>query len=458
MSMLQNRDTQYWQDLDRKHHLHAFADMGELHRLGSKMIERAEGVYVYDTDGRQYLDGMSGLWCVNMGYSQPSLISAAIEQLQKMPYYHSFFKCATTSQAELAAKVAEVTPEGLDHLYFSGSGSEANDTVVRVVRHFWKTQGYENKTLIISRHNAYHGSTIAGLSLGGMAGMHTMGGPLLSDIVHIPQPYWYKEGGEMSPGEFGLACAQELEKTILEHGAERVAAFIGEPVQGAGGVIIPPDTYWPEIQRICQKYDILLIADEVICGFGRTGNWFGSQTLGISPDLMTIAKGLSSGYLPISGVVVNNRLADAVMNEFGEFTHGYTYGGHPVSAQVAIANIDLMHKSSIIEILQKQTIPYFQAMVQRLGEHPMVGASEGIGMLAGFAPVRDKEKKLFFPDEVQIGALCRDACYAEGLIMRAVGSRLVLSPPLIISESEIDEMEEKIMRAFDAVWKEQHVG
>lgn len=432
-----NRNTAYWQDLDRRHHLHPFSDMASLNALGSKMIHKASGVYIWDTDGQKYLDGMSGLWCVNMGYSQPSLIAAATEQMAKLPYYNSFFKSAATPQAELAAKIAEIAPAGFQHVFFSSSGSEANDTVVRLVRHFWQAQGHKNKNIIISRKNAYHGSTIAGLSLGGMTAMHAQGGDILPDIVHIPQPYWYGEGQDMTPEDFGLARAQELEKAILDHGPERIAAFIAEPIQGAGGVIIPPETYWPEIQRICRNYDILLVADEVICGFGRTGEWFGANRLNIQPDLMTIAKGLSSGYMPISGVIVGARVADVAINRFGEFAHGYTYSGHPVAAAVALANIELMQKTNIIQTLQEDTVPYFQAMVQRIGQHRLLHAAEGIGMLAGFALPEGMAEQ------------CRDHCITEGLIMRAVGARLVLSPPLIITPTEIDELEEKAIRALD---------
>ncbi len=438
-----NHNTEYWQELDRRHHLHPFVDTAELNLEGAKIINKASGVYVWDTDGQKFLDGMAGLWCVNMGYSQPSLIAAATEQMTNLPYYNTFFKTATTPQAELAAKIAEVAPEGLEHTFFSSSGSEANDTVVRLVRHFWQVQGYDNKTIIVSRENAYHGSTIAGLSLGGMATMHGQGGDILPDIVHIPQPYWYGEGGDLSPEEFGLARAQELEKTILEHGADRIAAFIGEPIQGAGGVIVPPASYWPEIQRICRKYDILLVADEVICGFGRTGAWFGSDAFNIQPDLMTIAKGLSSGYMPISGVIVGTRVVDVMTHQFGKFFHGYTYSGHPVAAAVALANIELMQQTNIIETLQEDTVPYFQAMVQRIGKHSTVAAAEGLGMLAGFALVEDRAEE------------CREYCLEEGLIMRAVGSlRLVLSPPLVISRAEIDELEEKVMKALDRLASE----
>ena len=446
---LLNRDTSYWQELDRRHHLHPFSDMRTLNQEGSRMIERAEGVYIWDTDGNRLLDGMSGLWCVNMGYSQPKLVAAAAEQMQRLPYYNAFFKSAATPMAELAAKLAEVTPEGFEHVFFSSSGSEANDTVVRLLRYYWQQQGAHNKTVIVSRKNAYHGSTIAGFSLGGMAAMHAQGGPLLNDVVHIDQPYWYGEGGTQDEKDFGLACAQQLEQVIVEYGPDRVAGFIAEPIQGAGGVIVPPESYWPEIQRICRQYDILLVADEVICGFGRTGSWFGSQTLGVAPDLMTMAKGMSSGYMPISGVMVGARVAQAVCQDFGEFNHGYTYSGHPVACAVALANIELMQQTGIIETLQQKTVPYFQAMVKRVAEHPLVGDASGVGMLAGFALMKDAASKQFFDNSGEIGVRCRDFCLQRGVVMRAVGDRMVLSPPLIMTHAHINEMEVKIIQAFD---------
>ena len=289
-----NRDTAQWQELDREHHVHPFSDPDALGKKGTRVITRAEGSYIWDSEGNKILDGMAGLWCVNVGYGRTELTDAAHEQMKQLPYYNSFFQTSHPPQIELARLLSEVTPDGFNHFFFAGSGSEANDTNVRLVRHYWDIKGQPLKQTFIGRHNAYHGSTLAATSLGGMNYMHNMGGKggsLLPGFEHIGQPFWYLEGGDMTPEEFGLKRARELEDKILALGAETVAAFIAEPIQGAGGVIIPPSTYWPEIQRICTKYDVLLIADEVICGFGRTGNWFGSETLGIKPDLITMAKG-----------------------------------------------------------------------------------------------------------------------------------------------------------------------
>jgi len=265
------RSTQEWQAADSRHFLHPFTDFAALAQKGSRIVERGEGIYLWDTEGQRVLDAMSGLWCVNVGYGRPELIEAATAQMERLAFYNAFFQTATPPAIELAELLAEVTPPQFEHVFFSGSGSEGNDTVVRMVRRYWDLLGQPERKVLISRNNAYHGSTMAGASLGGMAGMHAQGGLPIPDIAHIEQPYWYELGRSMSRAEFGTLAASWLEAKILELGPERVAAFVGEPVQGAGGVIIPPETYWPAVQAICDKYGILLVSDEVICGFGRSG-------------------------------------------------------------------------------------------------------------------------------------------------------------------------------------------
>ncbi|MDH3589790.1 MAG: aminotransferase class III-fold pyridoxal phosphate-dependent enzyme, partial [Gammaproteobacteria bacterium] len=271
---------------DAAHHLHPFTDSGDLAERGTRIITRADGVHLIDGEGRRLLDGMAGLWCVNIGYGRKELADAAAAQFRELPYYNSFFQCTTPPAIELSEMLGDLAPSHMNHVFYTGSGSEANDTVVRMVRHFWACQGHANKNVIISRHNAYHGSTMAGASLGGMKPMHKQGGLPIPDIVHIDQPYWFGEGRDVEPGEFGLRVARQLEAKIQELGVDRVAAFIAEPVQGAGGVIVPPETYWPEVQRICDSHDILLISDEVITGFGRMGHWFGADYYDTKPDLM----------------------------------------------------------------------------------------------------------------------------------------------------------------------------
>ena len=444
-----DRTTADWQSLDRRHYLHPFTDYKALHAKGARVIVKAEGCYLYDSEGQRILDGMAGLWCVNVGYGRRELAEAAYRQLLELPYYNSFFQTAHPPAIELARQLVDLTPPQFNRVFFTGSGSEGNDTVVRLVRRYWDLLGQPDRKVIISRRNAYHGSTMAGASLGGMAFMHEQGGLPIPDIVHIAQPYWYGEGGDRSPAEFGLEAARELEKKILELGVNRVAAFIGEPIQGAGGVIIPPDTYWPEIQKICDRYGILLVADEVICGFGRTGHWFGSNLYGLRPDLMTIAKGLPSGYLPIGGVMVGDRVADVLIDKGGEFAHGYTYSGHPAACAVASANLTILQQENLVSRTRDETGPHLAARWRQIAEHPLVGEARSVGLIGALELVRDKATRRFFDPRGEVGTICRDFCFQNGLIMRAVRDTMIIAPPLVISREQIDELAEKAWRCLD---------
>jgi putrescine aminotransferase len=444
----ESHDTKALQELDKQSYMHPFTDSKAMHEKGTRIITSADGCYIYDSEGGKTLDGMAGLWCVSIGYGRDELADVAAKQMRELPYYNSFFGTAHPPVIKLAAQLKRLAPDNISHVFFTGSGSESNDTNVRLVRHYWQAKGQPNKRTIISRDNAYHGSTMAAMSLGGMKGMHAQGG-IIDGIEHIMQPHWYHEAlaGETAD-EFGLRAAQALETKILECGADNVGAFIGEPVQGAGAVIVPPATYWPEIQRICKKYDILLIADEVITGFGRTGNWFASETLGIKADLITIAKGLSSGYMPIGGVLISERVAKVVI-EGGEFAHGYTYSGHPVAAAVASANLSIIEDEGMIAQVRDETGPYLQKRIEELLDHPLVGQVRGIGLMAAVELVQDKESHTNYPKEVGIGGICRDYALANGLVMRAVGESMILCPPLIISKLEIDELIEIIKKSLD---------
>ncbi|MEB5302455.1 putrescine--pyruvate aminotransferase [Pseudomonas aeruginosa] len=437
-SQITNAKTREWQALSRDHHLPPFTDYKQLNEKGARIITKAEGVYIWDSEGNKILDAMAGLWCVNVGYGREELVQAATRQMRELPFYNLFFQTAHPPVVELAKAIADVAPEGMNHVFFTGSGSEANDTVLRMVRHYWATKGQPQKKVVIGRWNGYHGSTVAGVSLGGMKALHEQGDFPIPGIVHIAQPYWYGEGGDMSPDEFGVWAAEQLEKKILEVGEENVAAFIAEPIQGAGGVIVPPDTYWPKIREILAKYDILFIADEVICGFGRTGEWFGSQYYRNAPDLMPIAKGLTSGYIPMGGVVVRDEIVE-VLNQGGEFYHGFTYSGHPVAAAVALENIRILREEKIIEKVKAETAPYLQKRWQELADHPLVGEARGVGMVAALELVKNKKTRERFTDK-GVGMLCREHCFRNGLIMRAVGDTMIISPPLVIDPSQIDEL------------------
>ncbi|KEJ90569.1 aspartate aminotransferase family protein [Sulfitobacter donghicola] len=440
------------QALDAAHHMHPFTANSELGEKGARVITSSKGVFLKDSDGNEILDAMAGLWCVNIGYGRDELVQAATRQMAELPYYNTFFNTTHTPAIALAAEIAKLAPEGLNHVFFAGSGSEANDTNIRMVRTYWAEKGQPEKSHIISRKNAYHGSSVGSGSLGGMTYMHAQGGMPIPGIHHIGQPDWWTEGGEQTPEDFGLARAQELEAKILELGEEKVAAFIAEPVQGAGGVIIPPATYWPEIQRICDKYEILLIADEVICGFGRTGNWFGATTVGIKPHIMTIAKGLSSGYAPIGGSIVCDEVAE-VINAV-EFNHGYTYSGHPVCAAVAMANLQIMQDENLLDHVNNVAAPALHAALNRLAEHPLVGGVNAKGMMASLPLTPNKETRASFAmDRGTVGFICRDRCFANNLVMRHVGDRMIVSPPLVITPEEIEVFYTRAKTALDETYK-----
>ena len=436
------------QALDAAHHLHPFTTGDEIAAKGARVITGADGVMLCDSEGNQILDAMAGLWCVNVGYGREELADVAARQMRELPYYNTFFMTTHVPVIALSQRIAELAPEGMNTVFYAGSGSEANDTNIRMVRTYWDMKGKPSKKVIISRHNAYHGSSVGSGSLGGMSGMHAQGGMPIPDIHHIGQPNWWAEGGDMTPEEFGLMRAQELEQAIEEMGIDRVAAFIAEPVQGAGGVIVPPSTYWPEIQRICDKYEILLIADEVICGFGRTGNWFGSTTMGIRPDIMTIAKGLSSGYQPIGGSIISDEIAGVINS--GEFNHGYTYSGHPVASAVALENLRILDEEGIVTRVREQTAPYLKQKWDTMLKHPLVGEANLVGMMGSLVLTPHKESRAAFKSDTgTVGFICRERCFANNLVMRHVGDRMIISPPLVINEAEIDTLIERAWQSLD---------
>ena len=442
-----NPQTREWQNLSNDHHLAPFSDFKQLKEVGPRIITHAKGVYLWDSEGHKILDGMAGLWCVAIGYGRDELADAASKQMRELPYYNLFFMTAHPPVLELSKVIAEIAPEGMNHVFFTGSGSEGNDTMLRMVRHYWAIKGKPNKKVIISRKNGYHGSTVAGASLGGMTYMHEQGDLPIPGITHIPQPYWFGEGGDKSPEDFGIWAANQLEEKILEIGVDNVGAFIAEPIQGAGGVIVPPETYWPRIKEILAKYDILFVADEVICGFGRTGEWFGSDFYGLKPDMMTIAKGLTSGYIPMGGLIVRDEVV-AVLNEGGDFNHGFTYSGHPVAAAVALENIRILRDEKIIEKVHAETAPYLQKRLRELNDHPLVGEVRGVGMLGAIELVQDKATRKRYEGK-GVGMICRQFCFDNGLIMRAVGDTMIISPPLVITKDEIDELVTKARKCLD---------
>jgi putrescine aminotransferase len=452
------RSTREYQQLDRAHFLHPFTDFKALGEKGTRIITRADNVYIWDNDGNQILDGMAGLWCVNVGYGRRELAEAAYRQLQVLPYYNSFFQCTHPLAVELATRLAGIAPPGMQHVFFTNSGSEANDTVIRTVRRYWELLGEPQKSVIISRKNAYHGSTVGSASLGGMKFIHDVGARPIPGIVHIDQPYWFGEGRDRDPQEFGLAVAGQLEAKIHELGLDRVAAFIAEPVQGAGGVIVPPESYWPEIARLCEKYRLLLVVDEVICGFGRLGQWFGSHHFNLRPDLMPMAKGLTSGYIPMGGVMVSDRVTKVLTERCGEYAHGFTYSAHPVAAAVALENIRILDEEGIIGRVRTEIAPYLQARWRELADHPLVGEARGLGMVGALELVQNRDPVIPFAERGKVGTLCRDLCVKNGLIMRAVGDTMIISPPLVITREQIDELVDRARRSLDDTLRAVRAG
>ncbi|MFC7409100.1 aspartate aminotransferase family protein [Hydrogenophaga atypica] len=452
-------NTREIQSLDSAHFLHPFTDHGDLATRGARVITHADNIYVWDSEGNKILDAMSGLWCVNAGYGRKELADAAHAQMMTLPFYNSFFQTTNVPAVKLAAKLASLAPavggRSFQHVFYSSSGSESNDSNVRMVRRYWDLMGQPQRKIIIGRHNGYHGSTMAGASLGGMSGMHAQGDLPIPNITHVEQPYFFENAlpGE-SEADFGVRAAGFLEAKILELGADKVAAFIAEPVQGAGGVIIPPATYWPEIQRIVDKYGILLISDEVICAFGRLGHWFAYEKFGYRPDLVTFAKAVTSGYVPLGGVMVGDRVAKVLIEQGGEFNHGYTYSGHPVACAVALANIELMERENLVGRVKDDIGPYLAKRFAELADHPLVGVAETCGFVAGLVLVKDKVTKTAFDPNLAVGMVCRKHCFGNGLIMRAVGDRMIIAPPLVMTHAQIDEMIDLIKRCLDATLEE----
>ena len=450
---LRNHDIAELRRLDVAHHLPAQADHGLMQQLGgSTIITRAQGCHIYDGEGRAILDGMAGLWCVQVGYGREELAQAAYDQMIELPYYNTFFKTATPPAVKLASKIASLMGGNLSHVFFNSSGSEAVDTIIRLTRFYWAAKGQPEKHVIIARTNAYHGSTLGGVSLGGMGPMRGQGGPLVPGFEHIMQPYAFNLGFGEDEESFCNRAVQELEDKILQVGPERVAAFIGEPVQGAGGVIIPPEGYWPKIEAVCRKYGILLICDEVICGYGRLGEWFGFQKYGVKPDLISMAKGLSSGYLPISAVGVADHVVEVLREVGTDFIHGYTYSGHPTCAAVALANIAILEREHLVDRVRDDIGPYAQKALATLADHPLVGEVRMTGLLGAVEIVSEPgTNHRFGGKEGKAGPIARDACIRNGLMVRGIRDSLVFCPPLIITEAEVDKAVAIIRASLDEV-------
>lgn len=447
--------TKFWQSQDADHHLHPFTSHPELRGRGVRMITRGDGVYLYDSDGNKILDAMAGLWCTQIGYGNEELAETAYKTMKELAYYNLFFNTSTPPATELAAKIAEKTPGDLNQILFACSGSEAVDSAYKLIKYYWNLKGQPNRKQFVARVGAYHGSTTVAASLSGLPGMHPQFDLPLPGIHHVgPTPHWYRFGNGMTPEEFTDHCVGAVEAKFLELGPENVAAFVGEPVMGAGGMMPPPPGYWPKIEALCRKHGILLWADEVICGWGRTGEWFGSDHYGITPDIMTMAKGLSSGYQPISAVAMGGDLARQIASNNDEMVHGFTYSGHPVAAAVALKNIEILEHDGLVGEAAAPRRDYFASQLATLSDHPLLGDVRSVGFLGALELVKDKATRTPFGDDLNVGYKCREHCFEGGLIMRAVGDSMILCPPLVISEAEIDELVEKARTALDQTAKE----
>jgi len=434
--------TKHWQTLDAAHHVHPFSDTAALNKEGVRVITHADGVYLWDSEGNRIIDGMAGLWCVQLGYGDKELAEAGAHALEKLPYYNHFFKTSNPWTIELAAKLVSLLPAGHDRVLFANSGSEANDSALKLIRYYWNLKRKPEKKIHLSRDYAYHGVTFGGASLSGLTPMHPQWDLPVEGFAKVPAPYWFGAKaagyGDLAPDAFGILIAKKLEEKILELGPGHVASFSAEPVQGAGGVIFPPESYWAAVRTICAKYDVLIHLDEVITGFGRLGEWFGADRYRIDADILTMAKGLSSGYQPISAISLGPRMAETILNANEELVHGFTYSGHPVASAVALKNLEVMEREGIVPRVKDEIGPYFQTRLRdRFVDHPIVGEVRGEGLLAAIELVADKDTRTFFPDIGNVGTHCRNYCFKDGLICRAIRDTMVLAPPLIISESEI---------------------
>jgi len=435
--------------LDAAHHIHPFTNTRELNVKGARVITGAKGVWLTDGEGNRILDGMAGLWCTAVGYGRDSIVDAVAAQMRELPFYNTFFQSTHPPVAALSERLATLTPAQFNRFFYCSSGSEAIDTVIRLVSYYWQLREKPGRNVIVSRRGAYHGSTVAAASVGGFDAMHRQAGLPVGNIFHAPRPAWWAEGGDLSPEAFGAKVARDTLSLIDGIGVERVAAFIAEPVMGAGGVIVPPDSYWPALWAGLKERGVLMVSDEVICGFGRTGSWFGCQTYGTEPDFMTMAKALTSGYVPMGAVAVSDRIAEVLVARGEEFTHGYTYSGHPAAAAAALANLDILEGEGLPDRVADDIGPYLQERWCALADHPVVGEAVMTGLMGALQLCADKDARRPFPEKAEMGLVCREHSIAAGLVMRAVGDRMVVSPPLILSHEEADMLVERARIALD---------
>ena len=450
MAMTQTYDTADLVAKDRAHLLHPVSNLHLLRRDGPLVLARGEDVWVWDTDGKRYLDAFAGLWNVSVGHGRRELAAAAAEQIEEIAFVPNFFGLASPPAIELAAKLAELFPGPLNHVQFTSGGAESNETALKIARYYWWLRGKPEKVKVLSRRMGYHGIAMGALAATGIAAYHEGFGPLTPGFVYLTAPYRYRNGEGLSEDEFVAKLVAELEETIAREGAGTIAAFIGEPVQGAGGVVVPPDGYWRAIAPVLKRHDILLILDEVICGFGRTGSMFGMQEYGVTPDVVSFAKGITSGYVPLGGVGVSDEIFEVLSEPDRMFMHGFTYSGHPVACAVAIPNIRIIEEERLPENAARAGA-YLLTKLKQLEERPYVGNVRGKGLMLFVEVVADKATKAKFDPALNVGGRLTKATRDRGVVVRPVNDGIAIAPILTIQEPELDTLATALADALDEV-------
>jgi putrescine aminotransferase len=439
------------QEADKAFHLHPFTDHKEMHGQGTNVIVSGEGCYLTEATGRRLLDGLAGLWCVNVGYGRHEIVDAVAEQMRRLPYYCSFFNTTNEPAIRLAERLAQLAPSRLKHTLFCNSGSEANETALKVIRAWQKLRGKPQKTKILSRTYSYHGVTLATTSMTGLPGCYQPFDLPFPGFIHVPGPNPYGANSSLDAVAYGKWCIEETARVIEREGAETISAMFVEPVQGAGGVIVPPDGYLAALRRLCRDNDILFVADEVITGFGRLGEWFASNLWELDPDLMTLAKGITSGYLPLGATMLSDEIAQDVIKS-GNFAHGFTYSSHPTTAAAAVANLDVLEQNKLIPRVRNEVGPYFQQNLHQFASHPAVGEVRGYGLIGALELLPREGRAALTPTSL-LGAKAAKIAREEGVIVRGIRDLIAMSPPFIITKAEIDMLFAAVRRTLDRLWQ-----
>lgn len=435
---------------DQRHHLHPFTNHEELHAQGTNIITGAKGVFVTDDKGRSLLDGLAGLWCVNVGYGRNEIADAVHKQMTQVAYYPSFFNSTTEPTIKLAERVASLAPKGLDHVFFSNSGSEANESTLKLIRAYHKLKKNSKKTKILTLSNSYHGVMLATTSMTQLPSCQIPFDLPIQGFIQVPGPYHYLADPQQSPVEHGQECIRETERIIQREGADTIAALFAEPIRGAGGVIVAPEGYLADLRALCRKHSILFVADEVITGFGRLGAWFASGLWNLEPDFITTAKGITSGYLPLGATIVRDEVAETLIHG-GYLAHGCTYSGHPSSCTAALANLDILENEKLIPRTRDLTGPYFQKKLKELAGHPAVGEVRGFGLI-GAVELLPKGGKAMISAQSPMGIKAARIARGEGVIVRGIRDIMAVAPPLVIELSEIDQLFKAMTKTLDRLW------